>query len=258
MPAMKPSLKSVTDVVVSVVLVTAALTVIYRNVVANRSTTATQLTVPSDPVSLDGAIVRGQEDAKTVMVVFADFQCPYCGSFGREVLPEIERRYVANGRVALAFRHLPLPIHAKAVHAAVVAECAARQGKFWEMHDRLFSEQILDDDVLQAAPQAVGLDQQLFNECLQDSSLGDKIQASVNQARQLGIKSTPAFLFGERRADGRVKVGRALSGSRPLEDFVNELDATLGDDNSFWRRWPVVSPRESANELWLDCIRRKV
>jgi len=171
------------------------------------------------------------------MIVLSDFQCPYCSRFAREVLPQIERRYIAAGTVALAFRHLPLPIHPQAVQAAAVAECAARQGMFWEVHDRLFAEEDLDADILRSISESVPLDRQRLNDCLLDRSIGDDIQASIAEARGLGVRATPTFFIGTRIADGRVKVGRALSGMRPAEEFMRVLDSILEERRTSWRFW---------------------
>jgi protein-disulfide isomerase len=73
------------------------------------------------------------------MIVFADFECPFCGRFTREVLPIIEQEYLSTGRLQLVYHHFPLPSHRNAVSAAVAADCAGQQGRFWDMHDKLFS-----------------------------------------------------------------------------------------------------------------------
>jgi protein-disulfide isomerase len=97
MSVRKNSLRSVLDVAVSLVMVAAASTLIYKNVFATPGAENTELKVPSEPVSIAGAQLRGRGDAKAVMIVYSDFQCPFCRRFAREVLPEIERRYVATG-----------------------------------------------------------------------------------------------------------------------------------------------------------------
>jgi protein-disulfide isomerase len=233
----KPILKSSLDVLTSFVLIAAALTLVYKNVTSGPTKAAAELQVPSEALSLDGAQIRGANDAEAVMIVYADFQCPFCARFANEIFPDIQRRYVADGRVAVAFRHLPLPIHPQAAKAAVVAECAAQQGRFWEMHDRLFGETKVDLEGLPAEEMAMGLDVERMDACLLDKSVLEAVAASANQARGLGIRGTPAFFFGRRLADGRVVVHGTLSGARPLADFERELDAVLTVRESFWQRW---------------------
>jgi protein-disulfide isomerase len=233
----KLSLRSTLDVVTSIVLIAAAGTLAYRSVFVASSDTQAELQLPSEPMSIERAAIRGSEDAQAVMIVYSDFQCPFCARFTREALPEVERRYIARGRVALAFRHFPLPIHPHAVQAAAIAECAGRQGRFWEMHDRLFAERSLDADTLKAIPRSVQLDQQSLDNCLFDRTIGDNIQASVAEGRDLGIRGTPAFFIGTRLPDGRVKVTRTVSGARPAEEFIRALDSTLAEPGAPWRWW---------------------
>jgi protein-disulfide isomerase len=236
MLAKRLSLRSFADVMTSIVLIAAALTVIYNNVFADQARDATSLPVPPEPLSLDGAAMRGSKDAQAVMIVYSDFECPFCRRFAQEVLPEIERRYVATGKVALAFRHLPLPIHKQATRAAVLAECAGQQDRFWEMHDMLFAQHNLDDGTLLAIPKSISLDGQTFEACLRNQAVGARVQASIDQAAALSVRSTPSFFFGQRLSDGRVRVLGAASGARPVTDFTDRLDAVL-PGRSIWSSW---------------------
>ena len=93
------------------------------------------LPVPEVPLSIAGAPTVGSASAKVVMFIFSDFECPFCGKFASEIMPGLTQKYVESGRVRLVFRHFPLGIHSRAVRAAESAECAARQGRFWAMHD---------------------------------------------------------------------------------------------------------------------------
>ncbi|HET6304347.1 MAG TPA: thioredoxin domain-containing protein, partial [Myxococcota bacterium] len=86
-------------------------------------------------VALDGAPVRGPESAKVTIVEFADFQCPFCTRVN-STLTQIREQYPKD--VKLVFKHLPLRIHPQAPGAHAAAEAAHRQGKFWEMHDKIF------------------------------------------------------------------------------------------------------------------------
>ena len=102
--------------------------------------------IPSSVQSISDAAMKGSADAAVVLIEYADFQCPYCGQFARQILPEIEKRYVSTGKLRVVFRHMPLQeIHPQAVMAAETAECARQQGKFWQVHDALFADQRLDE-----------------------------------------------------------------------------------------------------------------
>jgi protein-disulfide isomerase len=171
------------------------------------------------------------------MIIYADFQCPFCKRFTQEILPELQRRYVTAGQLAIAFRHFPLSIHPQAFPAALTAECAARQGQFWAVHDRLFAATALGEQMLRSLPEGLGLDMDRFDRCLEDDIVRRQIEASVSQGNTLGVRGTPAFFIGERLADGRVAVSIALSGVRPLDDFVRGVDATLNGHKSWWPSW---------------------
>lgn len=134
-------LNTILDVVTSLLLIVAASALIYRNVIVSPGPSASgpMVEVPSEPLSIEGVPLKGSKSAKVVMIVYSDFECPFCGRFAREILPELERRYVATGEVAFVFHHLPLAFHPLATQAAVSAECAGQQGRFWEAHDLLFS-----------------------------------------------------------------------------------------------------------------------
>src|SRR5262245_61333529 len=90
-------------------------------------------------LSLAGAQTKGNVNARVVVVEYSDFQCSYCATFARQTLPELDSRYISTGKVVAAFRHYPVEsLHPHAFKAAVAAECAGRQDRFWQLHDRLF------------------------------------------------------------------------------------------------------------------------
>ena len=100
------------------------------------------LALPHDLQSLVDLHVSGSPQARVGLIVFSDFQCPVCGTFARDVLPVVIEKYVATGKVLLAFSDLPLEaIHPAALKRARIAECAGQQGHFWDTHDRLFANQ---------------------------------------------------------------------------------------------------------------------
>jgi protein-disulfide isomerase len=187
-----------------------------------------QLPVPKEPISLAGAAVKGDSTAKLVIVEYSDFQCPYCASFVRQTLPMLEKTYISTGKASLAFRNLPIAeIHPQAVKAAETAECARRQGKFWEMHDRLFLDQAgLEDVALVRRGQSLGLDPAASNRCFSGDAAA-KIRQEVAEAKELQIMSTPSFFIGLRQSDGRVQVLQRLNGNQPYSTFASALDGIL-------------------------------
>jgi protein-disulfide isomerase len=93
-------------------------------------------------LSVDGAPSMGNGDAKVTLIEFSDYQCSFCGRHFSQTLPRLMTEYVKTGKVKYVLRDFPLePIHPLAFKAAEAARCASDQGKYWEMHDRLFSNQ---------------------------------------------------------------------------------------------------------------------
>ncbi len=93
---------------------------------------AAAMKLPTSPLSLDSAKLRGSATAPVVLLLFSEFECPFCRKLFQDVLPTIDKEYVSTGRVLLAYRHLPLTsIHANAMSAAIASECAQSRGRFW-------------------------------------------------------------------------------------------------------------------------------
>jgi protein-disulfide isomerase len=187
---------------------------------------ATEL--PREPVSLEGAPARGKRNATIAIIEYSDFQCPYCGKFARETLPAIEKKYVDPGKVLLAFRHRPLVrMHPFAMKASEAAECAHRQGKFWEMHDQLFAkQQELDETSLFDRAHDLGLNETEFKTCFSGQATS-RVQQDDAGGTAVSIAGTPAFLIGTLQPDGRVKVTQRLTGALPLNRFEAVLDTLI-------------------------------
>jgi len=227
--------KTILDAVTSVVLIAAAVTLLWWNWPGRRPS-AQEPDVPADPVSIADAAAKGSPLAKAVLIVFSDFQCPFCGRFARNTLPTIEHDYVKSDRLQLVYRNLPLvDQHPHAMRAAQAAECAGRQGQFWEMHDRLFAEGTqLDGPGLEAVAMSLDLERSAYAGCLNEESSRAAVSRDAELAKSLGLQSTPAFLLGSRTSDGRVQVSRAFYGAQPLESFRSEIDRVLTPGNSSW------------------------
>ncbi len=123
-------------------------------------------------------------------------------------------------RVRIVFKHLPLSIHPKAPDAHAASEAAHRQGKFWEMHDKIFANQreMSREKYLEYARE-LGLDVGKFEKDLADAELKKRITADVQEAASLNVRGTPAFFIN----------GRYLSGAQPFEAFKQRIDAELGE-----------------------------
>ncbi len=161
---------------------------------------------------LPGAAYKGPATAPVTIVEFSDFQCPFCAR-SQAVLKQVLEKYPND--VKLVFRHFPLESHPQARLAAEAAECAARQGKFWEYHDQLFaSAGELPRSRLQGLAETIGLDPQGFSSCLDGGTTGVRVAADLMAGRQLGVTGTPTFFVN----------GRMLEGAQPFAAFQNVID----------------------------------
>jgi protein-disulfide isomerase len=120
--------------------------------------------------------------------------------------------------VRVVFRDFPLSIHAQAPKAAEAATCADEQGKFWEMHDRLFgNQQALQVADLKKHAAELALDTSRFDQCLDSGKYAAEWKKDVDDGTRLGVTGTPAFFVN----------GRFLSGAQPYEAFVRVIDEEL-------------------------------
>jgi protein-disulfide isomerase len=184
---------------------------------------------PSPFVSIENAPTRGESKAKVTIVEFSDFECPFCGRYTRDTYGQIQREYVDAGAVRYVFRNLPLEnIHPQAFGAAVAGECARAQGKFWEMHDRMFSNQraLAHAGLLQSA-QAIGLDVAAFEKCLASDAPAKKVRQDLADAAALGANATPAFFVGVQEKDGRIRVLQRVVGAKTFPAFKAMIDSML-------------------------------
>jgi protein-disulfide isomerase len=148
-------------------------------------------------IKADPARVRGAPMARITVVEWSDFQCPFCGA----AHPEIQRLlHEMAGQVKLVFKYFPLGSHERAVPAARAAEAAAKQGKFWEMHDMLFEHQReLQDTDLERYAAAIGLDTARFKADLASPEVQQTIDADRHEGEKLEIQGTPTIYV-----DGRL------------------------------------------------------
>jgi protein-disulfide isomerase len=155
------------------------------------------------------------------IVEFSDFQCPFCAKHAKETVPELKRQLQGKARYIVV--NLPLQMHPQAVPAAEAAECAAQQGKYWEMHAVLFAkQQELATGNYGAYAQSLGLNTEQFDSCLADDTALAKVKADQELAGRLGAKSTPTTFLGVFREDGGVELRKQINGALPAEAFLEE------------------------------------
>lgn len=165
------------------------------------------------------------------LVEFTDYECPYCGRHARETSPRIHKEWVEPGTVRHVLFNFPLErIHPNARKAGEAAECAARQGRFWEMHNRLFSDPNgLVADLAQPV-NGLELDVTTFKRCM-DGEAADAISADLAEGRRLGVTTTPTFFVGIVQGDGSIHLAKRVSGARSFEvfqDLIRSVVTTKG------------------------------
>ncbi len=189
--------------------------------------------LPKKPLALAGAPTLGSRDARVGVIEFGDFQCPYCAVFARTTLPYLEKEYVEPGKVAFAFRHFPLTeIHPRAQKASMAADCAFRQGRFWEMHDALYMNQrALDEPSLIGLAEKLGFDRGTFTNCL--GGLGAvRVRQDAGIGHDLNLTATPTFFLGTIQPDSTVRVSARIDGAKKLDAFEAILDRLIGSSRT--------------------------
>jgi protein-disulfide isomerase len=168
--------------------------------------------------------VKGVDSAKVTIIEVSDFECPYCHQFFDSTYAKLDSAYVRTGKVKLVFFAFPLPGHREAYPAAKAAMCAAVQGRFWPMHDRLFSTQREWANQDQVAgrftgyAQALHLDMAAYRDCVDNDRVAPLILNDVMQASGAGVNGTPTFILNGQKA---------LNGVIPFDDLKKEIDAIL-------------------------------
>lgn len=173
---------------------------------------------------------KGQPDAKLTLIEFSDYQCPFCARHFRETIPQLEREYIATGKVKYVFRNFPIEsIHPQAFKAHEAAHCAGEQGNYWEMHGRLFANQkAMSPKDLSEHAQRLSLDMPKFQQCLEGGKYVSKIRQDLSEGQKAGVQGTPTFFLGYTEPnDSKVKVVRVIRGAQPYAGFKQAIDSLL-------------------------------
>jgi len=188
------------------------------------------------------ANVKGNSEAVTTLVKYSDFQCPACATF----YPVVAELLEENGdKLRFEYKHFPLPVHTSAQPAALAAEAAGQQGKFYEMHDMIFENQaewsraaVPNAFFIQYAEE-IGLDIDAFRRHQNSSILRDKVRSNFEEGRELGVTGTPTFfLNGERMSFSTYpefvdQILAVIDPSQLSEDSTVELESSSGSDVIF-------------------------
>jgi len=163
----------------------------------------------------------GADTAKVDVTEYSDFECPFCASFATVQMPVIRQQLIAPGKVRWRYRDFPLPSHQYSRYAALAAQCAGEQGKFWEMHDQLFTNHQWaqtgknPSGLFRDFARTIGVDVDKYDACVSSQRYAGRIQASVQEGEALAVRGTPSFFV-----NGRPFQGRATS-----DDFKALVDS---------------------------------
>ena len=221
-------LKPILDLVSSVAVILAAGVLVWK--VGFSSPTAGPSRTPVERVDnlrLDAAHVSNVTGRGDVVIVeFTDFQCPFCGRHARETFPTLRRELIESGKARYASVNYPIErIHPAAVPAAKAVECAGEQGKFWEMHTRLFSDATATAAArLAEHATSLGLDAARLTQCIGSDHVAAKVRSDQAEAQRFGISSTPTFLVGRMEPDGGVTVMLKINGAHPADVFTKAVE----------------------------------
>lgn len=176
-------------------------------------------------VSADDDAFIGNEKAKVTVVEFSDFQCPFCRSFWSGAYQQIKKEYVDTGKIKFVYRDYPLSFHPASQVSAEASECAHEQGKFWEMHDKIFGEQAKQGagtitygaSELKKWASQIGLNMNTFNQCLDTGKYKSEVEKDFADGSAYGVSGTPTLYVN----------GNPIVGAQPFSAFKAIIDEEL-------------------------------
>lgn len=193
-------------------------------VILPRNAESRSVSVEETLAALGNGPTLGTTVAPVTIVEFSDFQCSFCKKFWADTLPRLKETHIKKSQVRFIYRHFAI-LGKYSVEAAKGAECAGEQGKFWEYHDKLFSNQgglAFTNAKLKRYAQELGLEMRPFSRCLDSGTYVKKIEGETAVAAFLGARGTPTFFVN----------GRLLAGAQPFEVFQNVIEDELRKSSS--------------------------
>ena len=201
---------------------------LYKELVAHNKKNAPKApAAPAKPaakvdtklLNVGNSFVKGPNNAPVKIYEFSDFQCPFC-SRGASTIDQVVKEY--GDKVQLVFKAYPLPFHKEAEPAHRAALAAGKQGKFWEMHDKLFQNQKAYrganmDELMVTYAQEIGLNVDKFKKDYNDPATAKQVKAEMAEGGKVGVRGTPNFFVN----------GTRLSGAQPFPKFKEAIDAAL-------------------------------
>ena len=167
----------------------------------------------------------GNAEAKVTIIEFGDYQCPFCGLFFKQVEPILRDQYIKNGQARMVWRDFAF-LGPESFWAAEAARCANDQGKFWQYHDILFNRQNGENqgafvkDNLKKFAGELGLDQTVFDNCLDGGKYTQAVKDDTDYSRSVGVNSTPSTFINGEMVEG-------VNQADPFTSFKNVIEKYL-------------------------------
>jgi len=185
-------------------------------------------TAPQGPVDVntDGDLILGNNNAKITIIDFSDYQCPFSERFYSEIFVNLKQDFIDKGVVKYIFKDYPLNFHPNALPAAIAAECAGQQNKYWEMHSKLFETQEVwsglenTEDTYNGYAKEIGLNLTKYTACIGEQSIKDEIMTDRSDGTAAGASGTPTLFI-----NGMIVRGVPQS----YDQFKQYLESQIGN-----------------------------
>jgi protein-disulfide isomerase len=181
-------------------------------------------------IDVAGAPSKGNQNAPVTLVEFSDYQCPSCGYYIANVYPSLNREYVRTGKIRYVVKNFPIEsVHPLAFKAHEAAMCGAEQGKFWEMHDRLFAnQQALQPELLEGYAQEAGLVPAMFRLCVASGRTTARVRGDMKEGISAGVRGTPTIVLGLTvGASSPITAARVIVGEHPYKEYKIAIESLL-------------------------------
>lgn len=215
--------------IIGTVVVIGALSLAYVTGRKVQPTTVQNIAPPPPGGAKAEGYVLGNPAAPVHILEFADFECPSCARFSILTEADVRKQIVDAGLASFTFYDFPLPQHKNTLSAHNAAACAGEQGKFWEMHDRIFNEQdrwnteATDDpaSLMHDYAQAIGVSVPRWEQCFNSRKYQYKIDANRAEGARRNVNSTPSFIIGDKLFAGALSYDE-------FKKYVDEAVAAQG------------------------------
>lgn len=201
---------------------------INQMMLQNKKQEQPEFTVKGVELDIGDNPVKGSPSAGIIVVEFSDYACHYCSRHVRETYPDICKQYIETGKIRYVVIDSPLPGDFYSIRASEAAHCANDQGKYWEMHEEIMSDQESLNNVNSYAL-SLGLDMDEFNMCVKSEKYKGRVISNINLVSKLKITSVPRFIIASVDPDNpqKIKGISYIRGAKSFSRFKQEIDDAL-------------------------------